>query len=153
MPGGFFLSLDGLDGAGKSTQCRLLADWLRGQGRAVVTCIDPAGTAVGRRLRGPPPGRGVMLPCEARLFTASRAQLVAGDLKPCLDADEIVLSDRFLLANIVYQGHAGGLDPEQLWSIGRFATGGVEPDLTVVLDMPLEAASARRNRPADRVEG
>jgi dTMP kinase len=153
MPKGVFLSLDGLDGAGKSTQCQLLAEWLRGQGHAIVTCIDPGGTAIGERIRELLLGREMTLPCEALLFMASRAQLVAETIKPALTAGQIVLSDRFLLANVVYQGHAGGLDPEQLWSIGRFATGGVEPDLTVVLDMPFEAASARRNRPADRVEG
>jgi dTMP kinase len=150
---GLFLSLDGLDGAGKSTQCRLLAEWLRGQGHGVVTCIDPGGTAVGERIRELLLNRDMTLPCEALLFMASRAQLVAEVIKPALDAGQTVLSDRFLLANVVYQGHAGGLEPEQLWTIGRFATGGVEPDLTIVLDMPLEAASARRNRPADRVEG
>src|SRR5262249_54854225 len=63
----------------------------------------------------------------------------------------VVVSDRFLLANVVYQGHAGGLDPQQLWEVGRLATGGLEPDLTLVLDVPLETALARRGRPADRL--
>lgn len=152
MPTGHFLSLDGLDGTGKSTQCRLLADWLRGEGHPVVTCIDPGGTAVGERIRELLLEREMTLACEALLFMASRAQLVAEVIKPALDAGKIVLSDRFLLANVVYQGHAGGLDPKQLWSIGHFATGDIEPDLTVVLDMPLEVASTRRTRPADRVE-
>ena len=149
-----FLSLDGLDGCGKSTQCRLLADWLRSRGHAVTECADPGGTAVGSIIRSLLlDRRGEMsLPCEALLFMASRAQLVAEVIRPTLDAGKVVVSDRFLLANVVYQGHAGGLDPEQLWEIGRFATGGLEPDLTLVLDLPLEAALARRRGPADRVE-
>src|SRR5262249_29428859 len=63
-----------------------------------------------------------------------------------------VVCDRYLLANVVYQGHAGGLDPDQLWQIGRLSTGGLEPDLTLVLDLPLEQALARRSGPADRLE-
>jgi len=83
---------------------------------------------------------------------ASRAQMIADVIRPALDAGHAVVSDRFLLANIAYQGYAGGLPADQLWEIGRFATGGIEPDLTVVLDLPVAAALARRNRPTDRVE-
>jgi dTMP kinase len=70
-----------------------------------------------------------------------------------LEAGQIVISDRFLLANVVYQGHAGGLNIDRLWEIGRFAAGDVEPDLTIVLDLPPEQAAHRRGRPADRIEG
>jgi dTMP kinase len=149
-----FISLDGLDGTGKSTQCRLLADWLRAGGHAVTTCIDPGGTPLGGQLRAlvlhyrPDIDRMG----EALLFMASRAQLVSEIIRPALESGQIVISDRFLLANVVYQGHAGGLDVERLWDIGRFATGGLEPDLTLVLDLPLEQAAARRGRPADRIE-
>ena len=125
MSRGFFISLDGLDGAGKSTQCRLLADWLRGRGDSVVTCHDPGGTDLGQQLRHVLLNyRGSMsVTCEALLFMASRAQLVAEVIRPALDAGQIVISDRFLLANVVYQGHAGGLDPAQLWNVGLFGTG------------------------------
>ena len=92
------------------------------------------------------------LPCEALLFMASRAQLVAEVIRPALDAGQIVISDRFLLANVVYQGHAGGLDPAQLWSAGLFGTGGLEPDLTFVLDLPLDVSIARRKPSSDRME-
>src|SRR5262249_6032908 len=149
---GLFLSLDGLDGAGKSTQGRLLAEWLREQGHFVVTCADPGGTPVGDRIRELLLHREMTLTCEALLFMASRGQLVAEVIRPALDAGKIVLSDRFLLANVVYQGHAGGLDPQQLWTIGRYATDGLEPDLTLVLDIPLELARTRRKTSADRVE-
>ncbi len=153
---GLFVSLDGLDGTGKSTQCGLLADWLRHEGSEPIVCVDPGGTAVGKAIRDllleHRPAWGMSLPCEALLFMASRAQLVTELIRPALDAGRPVISDRFLLANVVYQGHAGGLDPQQLWAIGRFATGGLEPDLTLVLDLPPEAALTRRQRPPDRLE-
>jgi dTMP kinase len=154
MARGLFLSLDGLDGSGKSTQCRLLADWLRARGLQVVTCADPGGTAVGGVIRTLLlEHRGELAKaCEAFLFMASRAQLTAEVIRPALDAGRAVLTDRYTLANVVYQGHAGGLDPAKLWDIGILATGGLEPDLTVVLDLPPEQAVRRRDRPADRVE-
>jgi dTMP kinase len=150
-----FISLDGLDGAGKSTQCRLLADWLRAGGHAVTTCTDPGGTPLGAQLRSLVLHYRAEIDrmCEALLFMASRAQLLAEVIRPALASGKIVISDRFLLANIVYQGHAGGLDVERLWEVGRFAAGGLEPDLTIVLDLPPEQAAQRRGRPADRIEG
>jgi len=103
MTRGLFLSLDGIDGTGKSTQCRLLADWLRGRGHEVVTCADPGGTAVGAALREIVlHHRGEMAPaCEAFLFMASRAQLVAEVIDPALASGRVVVCDRFLLANVV----------------------------------------------------
>jgi dTMP kinase len=154
MPRAPFLSLDGLDGTGKSTQCRLLADWLRRLGHHVTECADPGGTAVGDLLRNVLLDRRqeMSLTCEMLLFMASRAQLVAEVIRPALDAGNIVVADRFLLANVVYQGHAGGLDPGRIWEIGGVATGGLLPDRTVVLDLPPERAAIRRGRPADRME-
>jgi dTMP kinase len=154
MTRGLFLSLDGLDGTGKSTQCRLLADWLRGRGHEVVQCADPGGTAVGAALRDILlHHRGELAPaCEAFLFMASRAQLVAEVIRPAVTSGRAVVCDRFLLANVVYQGYGGGLDVGRLWDIGRLSTGGLEPDLTLVLDLPLEAALSRRDRAPDRME-
>jgi dTMP kinase len=151
---GLFLSLDGLDGTGKSTQCKLLADWLRGRGHGVVTCVDPGGTPVGERLRQLifHPEQPLHVRCEALLFMASRAQLVAEVIEPALAAGSDVVTDRFVLANVVYQGHAGGLDPDELWQVGRFSSGGLEPDLAIVLDLAPAAARVRRGRPADRIE-
>lgn len=151
---GRFLSLDGVDGAGKSTQCRLLADWLAGRGHAVVCSHDPGGTDLGQRLRELLLHyRGQMsLTAEALLFMASRAQLVGEVIRPALDAGKIVITDRFLLANVVYQGHAGGLNVDDLWRVGHFSTGGLEPDVTFVLDLPLEVSLARRKASADRLE-
>src|SRR5947209_6163846 len=150
-----FLSLDGLDGTGKSTQCKLLIDWLAEQKIPAIFCSDPGGTPLGQELRKILLfGRehAMTMPAEALLFMASRAQLVAEVIRPALDDGKCVVSDRFTLANVVYQGHAGGMNTDELWKVGAVATGGLEPDLTFVLDLPLETAAARRNRDADRME-
>jgi len=149
-----FIALEGLDGTGKSTQCRLLAAWLRARGRAVTECADPGSTSIGEQIRELVlHRREEMAPaCEALLFMASRAQLTTDIIRPALSAGRDVVADRYLLSNVVYQGHAGGLPADQLWAIGRLSTDGVEPDLTVVLDLPVEAARKRRTGSADRVE-
>ena len=149
-----FLVLDGLDGTGKSTQCRLTADWLRGLGRAVTECVEPGSTSVGIELRTLLLGHrhDLGLRTEALLFMAARAELVERVIRPALAAGGTVVSDRYFLANIVYQGHAGGLDVDELWRVERFATGGLDPDLTLVLDLPVPAALGRRGRAADRKE-
>src|ERR1700677_4442765 len=109
-----FFSLDGIDGAGKSTQCRLLVDWLCLQGRKAMACTDPGGTEVGTILRTLLlEHRGHMdMTCEALLFMASRAQLVAEIIRPALKDGCIVVADRFFLAHIVYQGYGGAPDPQ-----------------------------------------
>ena len=155
MPRSAFLSLDGLDGTGKSTQVRLLVEWLVGQGVPAIACTDPGGTPLGQELRQILLHRKehhLAMPTEALLFMASRAQLVQDVIRPALDRGEVVVSDRFTLANVVYQAHAGGLNADDLRRIGSFATGGLDPDLTLVLDLPLDAAMARRQRDADRLE-
>jgi dTMP kinase len=90
--------------------------------------------------------------CEALLFLASRAQLTAEVIRPALAAYHIVVSDRYSLATLAYQGYGGGLDLEELTRADRLATGGLEPDLTLVLDLPVAEALARRTGPADRME-
>ncbi len=150
-----FLSLDGIDGTGKSTQVRLLAEWLRGRGLTVTTCTDPGGTEIGAKLREILlHGRQteMSLRTECLLFMASRAELVERMIAPALIRREIVLSDRYLLANVVYQGHAGGLPPDEVWALGRFAASDSMPDLTVVLDLPVATARARMGEKADRME-
>jgi dTMP kinase len=149
-----FVSLDGLDGTGKTTQCRLLAEWLRGRGHKVAECADPGTTGIGDLIRSlllDHKGE-ISLPCEALLFMASRAQLTAEVVRPALARGQAVIADRYTLANLVYQGYAGGLPVEKLRAALLLATGDLEPDLTFVLDLPIEVAAARRSGPADRVE-
>lgn len=155
MPQPTFISLDGIDGTGKSTQVRLLIDWLRGQHIPVTACVDPGGTELGAKLRElllHGRANSMSARTEALLFMASRAELVSGVIQPALARGDVVVSDRYLLANVVYQGHAGGLPPAELWDVGRFSTFGVMPDLTLVFDLPLDVARQRRGRPSDRME-
>jgi dTMP kinase len=152
---GLFLSLDGPDGGGKTTQAARLVDWLRARGLDVVACRDPGGTALGHRLRSILLDRSELhfgLRAEMLMYMASRAQLVEEVIEPALASGKVVVSDRYLLANVVYQGHAGGLPVEEVWRVGRAATGGRMPDLTLVLDVPSEVASARIGAPRDRME-
>jgi len=150
-----FFSIDGGDGTGKSTQVALLCEWLRGLGHDVVACRDPGSTPLGEAVRGLLLDRddlAIDRRSEMLLYMAARAQLVEEVIRPALAAGRTVVSDRYLLANVVYQGHGGGLDVETLWEVGRVATGGLMPDLTIVLDMPAEAAAARLERRLDRME-
>jgi dTMP kinase len=150
-----FLSIDGGDGTGKSTQAELLCQWLRERGREVVACRDPGSTPLGEAIRQllldrhdlPIHRRSEML-----LYMAARAQLAEELIRPALEQGKTVVADRYLLANVVYQGYGGGLDVETLWELGRVATGGLMPDLTILLDMPAEAAAARICGQLDRME-
>lgn len=156
LKSGLFISLEGVDRSGKSTQCQLLTDWLCTQKNVqeVIRCVDPGGTSLGTQLREILlTHRGHMaLTCEALLFMASRAQLVEEVIRPALMRGSIVIADRFLLSTVVYQGHAGGLNPSDLWHWGRLATGDLLPDLTFVLDAPINALAHRRKKNADRIE-
>lgn len=152
---GLFLVLDGPDGGGKSTQAARLAAWLRGRGHEVVTCRDPGGTALGEGAREILLARDtvpISLRAEMLLYMASRAQLVEEVIAPALADGHVVVSDRYLLANIVYQGGAGGLLEEEIALVGMVATSGLLPDLTLVLDIAPEAAAARVGLPRDRIE-
>lgn len=155
MKPGRFISLDGLDGSGKSTQIARLADWLRSRGLGVTTCRDPGSTGVGDAVRAILLDRHdlrVAPTAEMLLYMAARAQLVAEVVAPALARGDWVVSDRYLLANVVYQGHAGGLDPEAIRRVGAVATGGLAPDLVVVLDVDLETSARRLDRPLDKLE-
>ena len=150
-----FLSIDGGDGTGKSTQVELLAQWLRQQGRDVVTCRDPGSTPLGEAVRNILLDRHdlhIHRRSEMLLYMAARAQMVEEVIRPALEQGKTVLCDRYLLANVAYQGYGGGLDVPTLWEVGRVATGGLMPELTIVLDVPPEVAAARMARPLDRME-
>lgn len=150
-----FISFDGIDGVGKSTQIELCCQWLTEQNREVVRCRDPGSTELGEALRYillsgeiEPIGRRA----EMLIYMAARAQMVEEIIQPALAAGKDVVSDRFLLSNVVYQGYGGGLDVDELWEVGRIACAGVEPDLSIVLDMDPEAALERLARDLDRME-
>lgn len=155
IPTAVFITLDGVDGVGKSTQLGMLVEWLGTLGLRVVRCRDPGSTVVGERIRSlllDPTDMSLAPRGEMLLYMAARAQLVDEVIRPTLARGDTILSDRYLLANVVYQGHAGGLDVESLWQIGEVATAGVHPDLTLLLDMPVAETLARRHRTPDRME-
>lgn len=156
-----FISLDGIDGVGKSTQIAMLADRLTAQGCDVMTVRDPGSTDIGARLRAILLDSDLQMNrlTEAMLFMASRTEMIETILRPALAAGKTIISDRFLLANVVYQSTGDtGVDskpvvaPETLWQMGRIACGGLAPDLTLVLDMPVDVAMTRLDGPADRME-
>src|SRR5262245_13895560 len=124
-----FFSFDGIDGVGKSTQMRLFCDALRGAGYDVIDCRDPGSTTVGDAIREILLHGGENMSIGRRsemlLYMAARAQLVDEVIRPALAAGKIVVSDRYLLANVVYQGHAGGLDTDAVRTVGRIATDGI----------------------------
>jgi len=152
---GMFLSIDGGDGTGKSTQIELFCRWLEGLGQEVVTCRDPGSTALGEAVRELLLHRhdlDIHRRSEMLLYMAARAQMVEEVIRPALAEGKTVVADRFLLANVVYQGYGGGLDVETLWRVGQVATDGLMPELTIVLDLPAELAAARLSGQPDRME-
>lgn len=150
-----FVSIDGGDGAGKSTQCELLCRWLRQSGHQVVACRDPGSTLLGEAVRNILLDRhdlDIRRRSEMLLYMAARAQMAEQIIRPALEEGKIVVADRYLLANVAYQGYGGGLDVEELWEVGRVATAGLMPELTIVLDLPSESAAARMVGEPDRME-
>jgi dTMP kinase len=147
MPYGKFITFEGPEGSGKSTHIRLLAAYLRDQGFAVTLTREPGGTPLGESVRGllqhngsgeAPVGRA-----EVLLFLASRAQHVERLIRPALQAGSWVLCDRFADSTLAYQGYGRGFDLNDLAEVNRFATGGLTPDLTVLLDVTTETSRAR----------
>lgn len=158
-PRGFFLSFEGSEGCGKSTQIRLLQERLESAGQKVEVLREPGGTAVGEEIRHllqhAKAGEGMTPEAELLLFAASRAQIVREKIRPLLSAGTLVILDRFLDSTTVYQGIARGLPLESVRAINAFATGGTLPELTVVLDMPPAVAWERihaTGRELDRME-
>jgi dTMP kinase len=151
-----FFSFDGIDGVGKSTQLGLFCQWLEDQELEVVVCRDPGSTPLGERIReillNSDKSVSIGSRSEMLLYMAARAQLVESVIRPALAAGKIVVSDRFLLANVVYQGYAGGLDVRSVRQVGAIAVDGLMPDCTFLLDMDPATALARVGRQLDRVE-
>jgi dTMP kinase len=150
---GVFVVLEGGDGSGKSTQARLLADRLRGLGREVVATREPGATPAGAQIRGLVLGGGDLDPrTEALLIAADRAEHVAEVVRPALRRGAVVVSDRHVPSSLAYQGVARGLGVGEIARLSEWATGGLVPDLVVVLDVDPVAAAGRRSGPEDRME-
>jgi dTMP kinase len=150
-----FFSFDGIDGTGKSTQMDRFCGHLRQLGYEVVTCRDPGSTPLGERLRDILLDHGdfqIHMVSEMLIYMAARAQLVSEVVRPTLARGAVVVCDRYLLANVAYQGHGGQLPPDMIWSVGQVATGGCLPTLTLLLDLDVETAAARIGREPDRLE-
>lgn len=158
MPGypGKFIVLEGVDGAGKSTQAYLLSKWLSEQKRRVLPVREPGGTELGERVREillDPGEDRITSQCELLLYMASRAQLVGEVIIPSLENGYIVVSERFFYSSIAYQGYAGGLPMDEINAIGRFAARSLEPDLTVILDIDPDIAVRRDKGPVALPDG
>lgn len=151
-----FFSLEGIDGSGKSTQARRLADAVRELGREVVEVREPGGTDLGERIRSLllDPETTVRPHAELLLFSAARAQLVAEVIEPALERGAVVVADRFYDSSTAYQGGGRQLaDPRWMTQLHEFATAGRSPDRTYLIDLPLVVAASRRtDRAADRME-
>jgi dTMP kinase len=148
-----FVSFEGVDGSGKTTQVKLLAEHLRAEGREVVETREPGGTKVGEEIRELLLHGGVMAPwTEAALFAAARAQLVQEVIAPALAGGADVLCDRYIDSSLAYQGIARGLGVDRVLDFNLIATGGLLPDRTFLLDVPLAEATRRRGPESDRLE-
>jgi dTMP kinase len=144
---GRFIVLEGPDGAGKSAQATRLAEHLRQSGHAVSLTREPGGTRLGEQVRAivldpSDVARGPV--ADALLFSAARAQLLAEVIRPALERGDTVVCDRYATSTMAYQGYGSGLDIDALRSLQAWATGGLEPDLVVLLDIPVEVGLARR---------
>lgn len=143
----FFVTLEGIEGSGKSTVARRLGGAFRGHGRVATVTREPGGTAIGEQIRGFLLGiesRDLTAETEALLFAASRAQLVAEVVRPALARDEVVIVDRFVDSSLAYQWGGRGLSFEAVKAAQALATGDLEPDLTLLLDLPVSLGLRRR---------
>jgi len=155
---GVLVTVEGIDGCGKTTQVALLESWLKDKGRAVRSVREPGGVPISERIRElllDPSGEGMSAITELLLYEASRAQLVNDVIRPALDSGQVVICDRYTDSTMAYQGYGRGLPKEFIAELNIRATNGVVPAKTVVLDIALSEAVRRRKEsgPADRLEG
>jgi dTMP kinase len=157
---GVFITFEGIDGCGKSTQLRMLAGELRRRGREVVATREPGGTPLGESLRRAlldADGQVDSL-AELLVFAADRAQHVRALVRPALESDRVVLSDRYTDATYAYQGGGRGFSDETIAEVVALATGGLRPDLTLIFDLPVEEGMRRAQQraagrmPPDRID-
>jgi len=156
MAKGLFITFEGTDGSGKTTQIKLLSEYLDKKGHKVVNTIEPGGTALGDKIRNillSRENKDMSGRAETLLFLASRAELVAKVITPALESGNIVICDRFFDSTIVYQGMARGLGVEEILDMSLWATGGLEPDLTFLLSIDRKKGKKRLSGTnPDRIE-
>lgn len=157
MSKGIFITFEGTEGCGKSTQIRMLGDWLKRKGLKVVLTREPGGTRAGQLIRSlllDPKNAGLSDIAETFLYMAARAELVRQVVGPQLKKGRAVLCDRWLDSTEAYQGYGGAVDRRRIHQWGREATAGIRPDLTLLLDLPLEEGlrRVRSARALDRME-
>jgi len=153
MHRGRFITFEGIDGCGKTTQFRLLAQWLRGQGKEVVETVEPGGTTIGQQIRKillDPASADLQPRAELLLYFASRAQNVDQVIRPALDSGCIVLCDRFTDSTLVYQGCGRGLDTQVVRDLDQIACRGLKPDVTFLIDIDLDTSLMRARRRNER---
>jgi dTMP kinase len=152
---GMFITLEGIEGSGKSTQAAMLKTYLAGKGFEVVATREPGGSPIAEKIRRIllDPSNKAMVPlAELFLYEASRTQHMAEIIAPALRAGKLVICDRFFDASTAYQGNARGIDPGEVTGLNLLATAGTKPDLTIVLDLPVSAGLKRLGRSLDRLE-
>lgn len=144
---GFFITLEGPEGCGKSTQMRLLVPFLQQRGHDIIATREPGGTPIGDRVRAillDPAHTEMLASTEFLLFSAARAQHVGQVIRPHLKRGGVVVCDRFADSSLAYQGYGYGRDLAALRAISRYATGGLVPDVTFLLDLPVEVGLQRK---------
>ena len=151
---GKFITFEGSEGCGKSTQSKMLFNYLKACGAKVIYLREPGGVKLGEIIRTIllDPKSKISAQAETLLYMAARAQVVSQIIKPALKAKKIVICDRFLDSTIAYQGYGLGIDIKLIKSIGNFATGGITPDLTIFLDLPVKNGLKHRMSCKDRIE-
>jgi dTMP kinase len=153
MSRGKFITLEGIDGAGKSTHVGTVADFLRARGKDVVVTREPGGTPLGEKLRSVLLSEKLSIDTETLLIFAARREHIAQVIAPALAAGRWVVSDRFTDATYAYQGAGGGMAKERIAALDAWVSGGLQPDLTLVFDVPVEVAVGRlRSGSKDRFE-
>jgi dTMP kinase len=147
--GGKFITFEGIDGCGKTTQMRLLAEYLRAEGRDVIDTVEPGGTEIGRLIRKillDPASKEITPRAELLLYFASRAQNVEQVIRPALQRGALVLCDRFTDSTLCYQGCGRGLEPAIILELDQIACRGLQPDLTILIDIDVATSQERARR-------
>jgi dTMP kinase len=151
---GKFITFEGSEGCGKSTQSKLLYQYLKRKGCSCVYLREPGGTSISERIREVllDPKNHMSAECETLLYMAARAQIVDQLIRPAIEKGKIVICDRFLDSTIAYQGFGLGMDISFIKQMGEFSSQGVKPDLTILLDLPVKEGLRHRHLIKDRIE-